>query len=122
MSSPRRSPNHDLTRDTYVLASADGGYQKVVMMVVLVFVALFLGVVGIRYFENHLAPASFLSDVRAENRELRESLAKARFELEVELATRGELERQVASLNEQLKQVSEELAFLKSAGASAPRK
>ncbi|WP_169260697.1 hypothetical protein [Aromatoleum diolicum] len=92
------------------------------MTLLLVLGGVVLAVVGFRYFENHLAPASFLSDVRAENHQLRDALAKSRFDFEVELATRGELERQVVTLNEQLKQVREELAFLKSAGARAPGK
>lgn len=121
MPSRRRSPNHDLTRNAYVLTSGRG-YSKLVLAALLVLAGSVLLLAGVRYFENHLAPASFLSDVRAENHELRKALAKTRFELEVELATRSELERQVASLNEQLKQVREELAFLKSAGARAPGK
>lgn len=121
-SSSRRSDNHDLTRKAYVLTPSDRGYQKLLVTVLLVLVGLVLTAVGFRYFENHLAPASFLSDVRAENHQLREALTKARFDLEVEVATREELERQVVSLNEQLKQAREELVFLKSAGARAPGK
>jgi len=122
MSSGRHSYSHDLTRKAYALAPSHRGYQSLLVTVFLVLVGLVLAVVGFRYFENHLAPASFLSDVRAENHQLREALTKARFDLEVEVATREELERQVASLNEHLKQAREELAFLKSAGARAPGK
>src|SRR5512145_2366891 len=121
MKQSRHSPNHDRTRRAYVLTS-ERGYGKMVMGLLVVPVVLALLVVGLRYFENHLAPQSYLSDVRAENVQLRKEIAKARFELEFEVATRGELERQVASLNEQLKQVRDELAFLKSAGARPPGK
>lgn len=121
-SSGRRSDNHDLTRKAYVLRPSGRAYQTLLLTVLLVLLGLVLTVVGFRYFENHLAPASFLSDVRAENQQLRVALTKARFDLDVEVATREELERQLASLNEQLKQAREELAFLKSAGARAPGK
>lgn len=77
---------------------------------------------GVRQFEDRVVPDSYLSRMRDENVTLRDALAKARFDLEVELATRGELERQVVGLNDELKQVREELAFLKSAGGAAPRR
>lgn len=117
MRGPRRSPNHDLTRNEYALRPASRGFGRVAFVLGAVLAIALFVVAGMRFFENHLAPASYLSDVRAENLELRKELAKIRLELEVELATRGELERQVATLNEQLKQAGDELAFLKSAGA-----
>lgn len=121
MKAGRRSPNHDLTRNEYVL-TAGRGYGRVGVVLAGVIVVLALLVVTVRFLENHLAPESYLSDVRAENRQLRKELAKVNLDLEIERATRGELERQVASLNEQLRQVGEELAFLKSAGVRAPGK
>lgn len=122
MKPPRRSPNHDLTRNEYALSPVSHGFGRMAFVLGAVLVVVLFAVAGLRFFENHLAPASYLSDVRAENLELRKELAKVRLELEVELATRGELERQVATLNEQLKQVGDELAFLKSAGARRPEK
>ncbi|NMF87626.1 hypothetical protein [Aromatoleum petrolei] len=123
MKPPRRSPNHELTRNEYALTSANRGVGRMAFVLgATLVVAVLVAVAGLRFFENNLAPASYLSDVRAENIELRKELAKVRLELDVELATRGELERQVAALNEQLKQVGDELAFLKSAGAGKPEK
>lgn len=122
MKPPRRSPNHDLTRNEYALSPVSHGFGRMAFVLGAVLVVVLFAVAGLRFFENHLAPASYLSDVRAENLELRKELAKVRLELEVELATRGELERQVTTLNEQLKQVGDELAFLKSAGARRPEK
>lgn len=116
------SPNHDLTRKEYVLSPSTRGFGRVAFFLGVLVAVLLLAVVGFRFFENHLAPASFLSDVRAENVELKKEVTRLRFELEVELATRNELERQVATLNEQLKQVGDELAFLKAAGARGPTK
>ncbi|AYH44195.1 hypothetical protein [Azoarcus sp. DN11] len=117
-----RSPNHDLTRKEYTLSPVSRGFGRVAFFLGALVAILVLAVAGFRFFENHLAPASFLSDVRAENVELRKEVSRLRFELQVELATRNELERQVATLNEQLKQVGDELAFLKSAGARGPAK
>ncbi|NMG31120.1 hypothetical protein [Aromatoleum evansii] len=122
MKPSRRSPNHDLTRNEYALSPASRGVGRMAFVLGAMLVVVLMAVVGLRFFENNLAPTSYLSDVRAENLELRKELAKLRLELEVELATRSELERQVATLNEQLKQVGDELAFLKSAGARKPEK
>lgn len=122
MKEPRRSPNHDLTRNEYTLSPVKRNFGGMAFMLGAVLAIALLAVAGLRFFENHLAPASYLSDVRAENLELRKELARIRVELEVELATRSELERQLAALNEQLKLVGDELAFLKSAGARRPEK
>lgn len=46
---------------------------------------------------------------------LSEAVAGAKVEVEIERATRAELERQLAEVTEQLKQAQEELEFLKSA-------
>ncbi|WP_018990032.1 hypothetical protein [Aromatoleum toluclasticum] len=122
MREARRSPNHDLTRNEYALSPASRGFGRMAFVLGAALAVALFAVAGLRFFENNLAPASYLSNVRAENLELRKELAKVRLELEVELATRGELERQVAALNEQLKLVGDELAFLKSAGARRPEK
>lgn len=112
----RVSSNRDLTRSDYVL-SADRRHRSAVKWACAVVAVLLVAGAAISYFESHLKPALFLSDVRAENVQLRNERDKLRLELEVELATRGELERQVAQLREQLNKANEELAFLKSAGA-----
>ena len=111
----------ELTHGSYVLMP-DPMYRhkRIAMVWATVIAALVLLGVGVRYFEDRLAPETFLSEMRQKNSRLRDALNKAQFDLEVELATRGELERQVAALNDELKQVREELAFMKSAGADAP--
>lgn len=52
---------------------------------------------------------------------LQDALSAAALDLEVERATRTELELQLSGLREHLMQIQEELAFLKSAGNSAPK-
>lgn len=112
----RISTNRELTRNEYVLA-ADRGPRGVLKWAGLAVSVVLLAGAGVAYFESHLKPALFLSDLQADSLRLQEDVSKARLELEVERATRGELERQVASLQEQLSRANEELAFLKSAGA-----
>lgn len=112
----RISANRELTRNEYVLAP-DRGPRGVLKWAALAVLVVLLAGAGIAYFESHLKPALFLSDLRADNVRLQDDVNKLRLDLEVELATRGELERQVAALQEQLSKANEELAFLKSAGA-----
>lgn len=113
----RRIPtSRDLTRGDFVLA-ADRSHRSAAKWAGLVLAALVLIGAGVSYFESHLKPSLFLSDVRAENAALQAELGKLRLALDVELATRSELERQVAELRQQLAKANEELAFLKSAGA-----
>lgn len=121
MPARRRYSNRNLTQDSYVLTSDPTyGLKRIVFLWGLVIVVLVMLGLGIRYFEERLASESSASAMRQHNRELQEALSKARFDLEVELATRGELERQVVSLNDELKQVREELAFIKSATKGTP--
>lgn len=116
MAGRRITTNRDLTRSDYVL-SPDRPHRNAARWAFAVLAALVLLGAGVSYFESHLKPALFLSDTRAENAELQAQVGRLRLELEVELATRGELERQVAELRQQLAKANEELAFLKSAGA-----
>lgn len=109
------SSNKDLTRGDFVVAR-DGQHRSALKWAAAVLALLLIAGAGVSYFESNLKPALFLSDVRAENARLQEALGKQRLELEVELATRSELERQVADLREQLRRANDELAFLKSAG------
>ncbi|KON79440.1 hypothetical protein PA01_12990 [Azoarcus sp. PA01] len=121
MPSRRRYSNRNLTRDSYILTSDPTyGLKRIVLLWGLVVVVVVMLGLGVRYFEDRLASESSLSAMRQHNRELQDALSKARFDLEVELATRGELERQVISLNDELKQIREELAFIKSATKGAP--
>ena len=113
MTRRRRFDHRQLTRDLYVVASPRSHRRKLLFASTIP-VLLLVSVAGFGYLQEH-APAAFLTDAQVEARELRSTLNKVRLELDVELATRSELERQMTSLNEVLKQTREELAFVKSA-------
>ena len=112
----RRSANRELTAGSYELTTGRG-YTRLVLLALGVIVLAVLAGGGLRYSLEHFAPKSQLSVLEQENSELRSELDKARFEFEVERATRSELERQLASLTEKLRQTEEELAFMKAATA-----
>lgn len=59
--------------------------------------------------------------LQAQVKALQDALNGATLDLEVERATRGELELQINGLREHLVQTQEELAFLKSAGNGATK-
>jgi hypothetical protein len=120
MSARRRSDYRDLTREPYVVAS-HRGHRRAMLLATMLPLVVLSAAGGWRYFQQH-APEAFLGDGQREVRELRDTLTKVSLELEVELATRGELERQVAALNDDLKRAREELAFLKSAGSNASKR
>lgn len=120
MSARPRSNNRQLSREEYVVASPRV-HRRAMLFAGVVPVLLLLSVAGFGYLQEH-APAAFLTDTQVEVRELRDTLNRVRLELDVELATRSELERQVTSLNEVLKQTREELAFVKSAGKAQPKR
>lgn len=75
--------------------------------------ALLLGLGGtvFRFVADALAPAAELAKLKLENTRLRQDVERARVELEVERATRSELDRQVAELNERVSQLTTELSF-----------
>lgn len=57
-----------------------------------------------------------LRDAEEDSQAQRDKLQRAGLDLEIAAVTRMELERQLVVLNEQLKQVQEELEFIKTAG------
>jgi len=68
---------------------------------------------ALRRNNEELAAAN--QQFQAANAEIRTSLEKAWMDIEIGAGTRAELERQIAALNDQLKQANEELEFVKSA-------
>jgi septal ring factor EnvC (AmiA/AmiB activator) len=110
----RRSANSELTTGAYELTPR-GRHTRLLLVVLTIIIVAALSVGGVRYFLEHFASGSEISSLRRENAELRSALEKARFEFELERATRSELERQLAGLTEKLHQTEEELAFVKAA-------
>lgn len=66
---------------------------------------------GLRFIVESAAPAARLADLQRENAKLRDDVERARIELQVERATRSELDRQVIELNERVSQLTTELGF-----------
>ncbi len=110
----RRSETQGLTGGAYVLTDSRG-YTRRVLLVLALGAALALAAGGVRFYLEYFESGSRVSELEQQNRELRVALDKARVELEVELATRNELERQLGQLNERLRQAEEELAFFRAA-------
>jgi regulator of replication initiation timing len=82
-------------------------------LLAIVIAALLLATIaaGLRFIVASLAPAAELAELQLENTKLRQQVDRARVERDVERATRSELDRQVAELNERLSQLSTELDF-----------
>ncbi|AWI81262.1 MAG: hypothetical protein CVU19_06045 [Betaproteobacteria bacterium HGW-Betaproteobacteria-13] len=73
------------------------------------------------YLDTDLAYGVKVQALEEENQRLGAALSVGRLDLEMERATRAELERQLVELNDSLKKRQAELAFLKSRTASKPR-
>ncbi len=128
MSLRRRSVGRRLTADSLVIAPTER-FGRIVLVAVTVVVLTVLIGAGIRYFEEQFAPTLRITGLEQENRELRatitelrEALSRSRIELDVDAATRAELERQIAALNEQLKATKDELEFIRSASEESRKR
>lgn len=66
--------------------------------------------------------ASELERLRNENQSLTEQLGKLRLDTEVDRATRAELERQLNTLRDELKDTRKELEFLKTANGKTEKR
>ena len=77
----------------------------------LVLMVVALAGAGVQLLAPILAPTTALAETRRENSQLREQAERARIELQFERATRVELERQTAELNEKVTQLATQLEF-----------
>ncbi len=133
----RSSASRNLSSGPLVLTSARRSGRLVVFSLLLVaFVAAV--VLGMKYYEfdfafgqaertavpehEETAVPDLVVRLEDENRELQvrlanltESLERAQLDLQIAAVTQEELERQIVVLNEHLRQVKEELEFVKSA-------
>lgn len=112
--------HRELTAGAFVV-SARRGHARGLLLAFGGLVAAVMLAGAAFHFADRLVPDALAATKGRDNQELREALDKTRFDLEVELATRGELERQLVALTERLRQAEEELAFLKAAGSRRPR-
>lgn len=118
MDSRLRQTNSRLTSGTLVL-----GVEKRSTLRPLLFLLclMILGGAGFYAYTNKETFSVFLQapQLLQENRALRDELEQARLNQEIEVSTRQELERQITTLNEQLKEDKAELEFLRSASGAA---
>jgi len=87
------------------------GVTNALLVAGLLLMVLALAGAGLQLFAPVLAPGTALGELRRENTQLREDADRARIELKFERANRAELERQLAELNEQVKQLETQLEF-----------
>lgn len=134
----RRARSRDLSGRAVVLKPVRSTRATLVRVVVALAVLGGVGAAGAWYLDNHFVPVGEFEQLSADLRgleqdnqqlrerlresgeasqELRDELQRAGLDLEIAAVTRMELERQIVVLNEQLKQVQEELEFIKTAGS-----
>ncbi|MCB1893883.1 MAG: hypothetical protein H6945_01535 [Zoogloeaceae bacterium] len=120
----------ELTATAYTVERG-GGSSRVVPTLLAVCCVVLAAYAAYQVLREQFAPASRVSQLEAENRQLRRQLVDeterlsgeltdARLQTEMDAATRAELERQLEELTTQLKEVSEELSFFKQAKKSKP--
>lgn len=90
--------------------------RRIVMIVVVLAGLIATGLFGLEYFERHWSAAERLGALEARQVALQEELAHARLALEVEKATRAEVERQLLALSRELQELQAELSFYKAQG------
>lgn len=115
----RRSPTRSLTGARLELASGQRHRRTALLAVGLLLAAALLAG-GLRYFESHFSPARRAAELERENAALRAAVDRDRLALEMEKATRLELEKQLGELNDKLKALQAELVFYKSQGQARP--
>lgn len=110
MASLSSSATRKLSGATYELTSRRG-LANALLIAGLAVMLLALSGAGIQLLVPVLAPATALGELRRENSRLRDDAERARAELQIERATRAELERQAAELNERVVQLTTQLEF-----------
>lgn len=87
------------------------GVTNALLVAGLLLMVLALAGAGLQLFAPVIVPGTALGELRRENSQLREVAERARIELKVERATRAELERQLADLNDQVTRLETQLEF-----------
>lgn len=115
----RRSSTRSLTRSSLELASSQR-HRRVLLLLVSFAAAAGLLAAGLHYFETHFSPARRVISLEEENTALKQVIDQGRVTLEMEKATRIELEKQLGDVNDELKRLQAELVFYKSQGRARP--
>lgn len=110
-----QSDTQRLTRADVELHSGDGRGLRGLLIALSVFVPLAVGTIA--FYAGNSGRLPFTLDAAAEalaeeNAMLRAELERTRTELEIDQATRNELNRQVETLNDQLADLTSRLEFL----------
>jgi hypothetical protein len=87
------------------------GITNALLLAGLALMVLTLAAAGVQLLAPVVGPASVLAELRRENELLREEAERARIELQFERATRSELDRQAAELNDRVNQLTTQLEF-----------
>jgi hypothetical protein len=82
---------------------------------------ILLGGAGFRYVGEQLAPAMRMAELERQNAGLNGEIDQTRMELEMERATRSELQRQLDATSAQVTELSHQIEFMSSRGAQARR-
>ena len=112
-----QTETEELSKPTYVVERGSP-FSRALPFFVAIAILGALGFIALRVFQSQFAPAIRVAELEAENARLTEMLGSARMQAELDAATREELERQLAELSEQVKQLSEEVSFYKRAQSS----
>jgi septal ring factor EnvC (AmiA/AmiB activator) len=118
MHSRSNTANRHLSTGKIVLATPGRGRGRVFRFLSISVFSALIGAAGVYYLVQDTSVMGFhsrIAEIEQELERTREDLQSARMDLEISLVTRAELERQLAVLNEQHKQVREELEFVRSA-------
>ncbi len=112
----RSSHTRSLTTGSLELAAPRRHRRVLTLGIALLLIAVLAGA-GNRYFQAHLETMRRVGELEQENTRLSEDADRARLAMEVEKATRSQLEKQIAELNDQLNRLKGELGFFKSQGS-----
>ena len=77
--------------------------------------------VGVSGADGRFAAPAWLAEVTGQNASLRAEIEKARMELEMERATRAELQRQIDGMGAQIAELNHQLEFLNSRNVKPTR-
>lgn len=123
MRSRSNTANRHLTTGRIVLSTPGYARFKASGILTLFLVSAVIGAAALYYAARGTALLNFdqrMAEMQEELAQTRAELEAARMDLEISLVARAEMERRLSALNEQSKQLREELEFVRSAGGNTP--